>query len=228
LNAFTDQHSQLLDSFADQAAIAIENTRLFQELDERARQLVRLQEVTTAITAEPSNLEKVLDLILENLSKIFQGASCAIRLYDSKPDQFKPLKATGVLEGLADRSPRRNGTSRYAVKTKAPRYLEGEALVRPLDGGPAVRQKLVKKGVRAFAYLPLISKGDVIGILYVALVEAYRFSQNDRKILKLFADQAAITIENARLFERIQELRVVELETLSHLGDDLAALEQAF
>lgn len=198
---FTETEISLLSTLASQAAIAIENARLFQELDERATQLTRLQEVTTVISAEAPDIDRVSHLIVDSLGSIFPGASCAIRLYDSRIDTFRPQIATGVMKDLVERPPRAGGMSRYVVRTRAPRYLEGDALSKPYDGGPTSREAILEKGVKATAYLPLLGGTDVIGILYVYLTTPCRFSQSDKRILELFADQAAIAIENARLFE---------------------------
>ena len=204
---FTERELSLLRALADQAAVAIEHAWLFQELEERATQLKRLQAVTATISAEPSNLERVSRLTVDSLSNIFHEASCAIRLYDSKADRFRPQMATGVMEDWIDHLPRPVGTSRYVVQTKSPRYLEGDDVASPSDEGPAVREDILALGIKAVAYLPLISRGDVVGILYVNLTVPHRFSQNDRLLLELFADQAAIAIENARLYQqRVQDI----------------------
>jgi GAF domain-containing protein len=223
-NAFVMEDVRLLEAIASQVVIAIENARLFKELDERATQLERLQKVTTTISAEPSDLERVLDLIVESLSGIFYGAPCAIRLYDPTTDKFGQRVAAGGRDQLAYH-PRPIGTARYVVKTKSPLYVEDTSLAPP-DGQPIIREELIKVGVKAIAYLPLVSAEDVIGILYVNLTAPHRFSQNDKQILELFASQAAVAIENARLYSELkdayEELRELDkrksefLSTVSH------------
>ncbi len=220
---FTEEELALLRALADQAAVAIEHAQLFQELDERATQLEQLQTVTTAISAEPSNLERVSHLIVKSLSDIFHKASCAIRLYDSTTDQFRPQIATGVMEEWIDRLPRPDGTSCYVVRTKLPRYLEGNDVATPSDGGPAVREDISALGMKSVAYLPLISGGDVVGVLYVNLTVPHHFSDNDKLLLELFADQAAIAIENARLYQNL-ERRIRELEVLTEIGRTVSSL----
>jgi GAF domain-containing protein len=95
-------------------------------------------------------------------------------------------------------------------------------LDRPPDGQPAVREELVKQGVTSTAYLPLLHKEDIIGILYVNLTVPHRFSQNDKLILELFASQAAIAIENARLFKDTRE-SAAKLFHLRRIGQDIAS-----
>lgn len=193
LNRFSDDDAESLMILANQAGATI-------EWAERATQLERLQKVTAAIAVNPSDLDQVLRLVVESLSEIFPRASCAIRLYDSKTDEFTPQVATGVLQDLIAATPRPKGvgTSQFVIATRVPRYLEGDELTSPPDGGPSVRKDILNRGVKAAAYIPLFSGEDIIGILYVDLTTSHHFSRNDKQILNLFADQAEIAIENAR------------------------------
>jgi len=223
LNAFSEvSQLDLLQSFADQAAIAIENARLFQALEERARRLVRLQEVTATISSAPSDLDKVLLLIVDSLTDIFWEASCAIRLYDLEKDEFGPRVAAGKLKDRVDLPPRPDGTSWYVARTRASLYVEDTSLM-PSDEEPAVRQETVEQGVKAVAYLPLCIKEDVIGILYVDLTEPHHFSRHDRQILELFADQAAIAIENLRLYDQ----RSKDIAALKEINEAVVSKELA-
>jgi GAF domain-containing protein/anti-sigma regulatory factor (Ser/Thr protein kinase) len=230
--AFSDYQLKLLQSLADQAAIAIENARLFKETDERATQLEQLQGITRAISAESTDVEKVLHLIVARLSGMFGGASCAIRLLDPSKSEFGERVGIGALKDWWVHHPRSKGTSWYVVKEKTPLYVEHPSVTLP-SGQPAIREEAIQKGVKAIAYLPLVSKGDSIGILYVNLTATHRFSENEKRVLELFADQAAIAVENARLYEErskdiaaLQELNEAvvskELDTILQLAVDKA------
>ena len=222
LHMFTSYKQELFATLASHAAIAIRNAHLFQDQTERTARLQWLQEVTTTISAGPSDLGKVLHLIVENLSSMFRTASCAIRLYNSGTDVFTPRVATGILTGIINSPPRPKGISRYVVRTKIPCYLEGDAVINPPGEAPTVRAEILEQDVKAVAVLPLISKGDVVGALYVTLADTYQFSQNDKQILKLFADQAAIAIENTKLLEELttlnERLRRVSHEAIELIG----------
>ena len=99
------------------------------------------------------------------------------------------------------------GRAWYIFKNKTPLYAEDTWDTLPQDK-PTVRAEAVKEGVRASAYLPLISKGNCIGILYVDLTTLHRFSEeNEKQVLELFAAQAAIAIENARLYRQEKTTR---------------------
>ena len=198
---FSDSDREVLELFASQAAVAIQNTRFFQELDARAQQFERLQQVTTAISAEPFDLAKVLDLVVRGLGDIFSGASCSVRLYDPERDQFGKWFATGPLKETWSR-PRRRGASWSVVNAKSPLYITDTKLPRP-KGQPSIIPSLMKKGVRAVAYLPLRKEEKVVGVLYLNLTEPREFSKDERRLLGLFADQAAMAIDNARLYTEL-------------------------
>ncbi len=229
INAFSGYQLDLLQCLADQAAIAIQNTRLSEELDERATQLEQLQRVTAAFSAEPSDLEKVLHSVAKGLRDIFREASCVISQYDAARDAFGQCVVAGISKKRVDYPPRPGGTSRHMVETKTPRYIE-DTSIAPLDGGPAVAEEIVKQGVRAAAHLPLVIKGEVKEILYVNLGTPHQFSQNEKRILELFADQAAIAIENTRLYaelaDKIKQInqRNVRLEVLNEISRMVSTL----
>jgi GAF domain-containing protein len=112
------------------------------------------------------------------------------------------------------------------IEAKTPLYVEDASDTLP-SGQPAIREEFIKKGVRALAYLPLLSRGEVIGILYLNMTAPHRLSDNEKRTLELFADQAAIAIENARLYEHISqnlERRIRELEVLAAIGRTVSNL----
>jgi len=219
--SFSEGIRRILELFASQAAVAIENARLFREREDRAERLVRLQKITATISAGPSDLVKLLKSIVSSLREIFSGASCAIRLYDSKKDEFGPRVAVGVVQDLVDHPPRSEGTSRYIVQTGEPLYIE-DVSAAPPKGVPTLRREVLALDIRAAAYLPLRSEGKVIGILYMDLTESRRFSEYDEQILELFASQAAIAIENAQLLRDLAE-RATQLLQLQEVTAAISA-----
>jgi len=221
-DAFSEHYQlELLEALANQSALAIENARLFQELEARAEQLQGLQEVAATISTVPSEPDRVLRLIVDNLANVFPKASCAIRHYDPEQDEFGGWVAAGPLEKWGE-SPRSEGTSRYVVGEMAPLFYE-DTSIEPPEGQPAVRDRFVKQGVKAAAHLPLISRRGVIGVLYLDLMVPHRFSGQERSILEVFATQAAIAMENARLYARL-ERQVRELKVLTEIGRTVSNL----
>jgi two-component system, NtrC family, sensor kinase len=199
---FAEWEKRFIAACVAQAAIAIDNGHLLSELKGRAEQLSRIQGITAAITAERTDLDRLLNSIAESrLTSSFAEASCVVRLYDSEADKFTPLKATGVMREMADHEPRPDGLSRHVVSNKTPLYIE-DTMVAPAVGVPTILDEVVAKGVRSTAYLPLLRNGEVIGVLYVDLPTPHHFSESDKQTLELFADQIAIAVENAQLYEQ--------------------------
>ncbi|MFC2036914.1 GAF domain-containing protein [Chloroflexota bacterium] len=218
---FPPERRDFMQLFAGAAALGIQQARLFGKQREWGERLARLQEITTAISAKSAQGENIPQLIVDNLTTIFRGNPCAIRLYSPDRTGFLPRIFAGPLDDLAGYEPRDEGTSWYVAQERKPRYLSGDELLNPPDKGPAVRPELLEKGVKAVATLPLISDGQVVGMLYLYLMDTAYLADSDKQILELFADQAAIAVENARLYEHISqnlERRIRELEVLTEIG----------
>jgi GAF domain-containing protein len=202
---FSENTRRVLWLFADQAVNAIKSAQLLQELAQRAALLERLQEVTTAISAVTSDVEDVLHLIVRRINDVFPETSCEIRLYDPIQEKFtKERVAAGILEKEVDYVPREGGTSAHVVKRRSPFYAES-ITERLSDGTPAIRERIASQGVQAVATLPLVSKGNVIGTLYVYWFEPHPFTDNDKQVLELFADHAAIAITNTQMYSDLQQ-----------------------
>ncbi|MCP4603510.1 MAG: GAF domain-containing protein, partial [Proteobacteria bacterium] len=209
-----------MEPLATSAAIAIENARLFKERAEWATQLERLYNVMSTILAESSDFDKVLNLIISSIKDIFQEASCGIRLYDSSEKKFTALFATDALgKGMADYEPRDEGTSNYIIDEWGKPFYAKDASVTLPNGRPAIRDEMKEMGIEAIAYFPLVSERNVIGMLYIDWNVPRSFSNDDRRILGFFANQAAVAIENARLYRELQM-------TYDQRVDDIAALQE--
>ena len=211
-----------IEEFARLGAVAINNARRSQELSDGAARLEKLQGITAMTAGATADLNEVTQLIVQNLSLLFGTASCGIRLYHKETDEFDRQVGTGPLQYIFDLPPRPDGISRYILRTKTPRYLEGDELVAPTDGGPALRTEVMAREPKAAAYLPLLSKGEVIGILYVDISTPHRFSENDKLILRLYADQAAVAIQNARLLQSERQ-RADALGLLREISEEVSS-----
>lgn len=223
VDAFTKEDQKLAEAIAGLAVVAIENHSLFEQLRDRATRLERLQNTTAAISAEPVDLDKVLRLIVNSLSKIFGAVPCVIRLYNAKENEFtnQVVVTAGLPEEEAKYVPRTDGISWHVIHTQAPYYVEN-TLSTPTFGQLTVRDTIVKQGVRAFAALPLRSQNNVIGVLYLNLTTSHQFSQNDKQILELFANQAVVAVKNAQLYERIQQQNDAQIKAIREIATSIA------
>jgi len=221
LHDFTETEVSLLSTLTSQAAIAIQNARLFETMQQLNAQLENLHQVV-----QEQRLDKVLDRIIEGISVILgEGTSPTINLYREETGSFGRCHACGPLEDELKVPPRPDGTGKYVVNTGKPLYLDD--VRNPPPGCPTVRPESIAMGIKSFAALPLKRQEQIVGVLFVNAQKPISFSEEIRKVLDLFADQAAIAIENARLYEYISqdlERRIQELEVLTEIGRTVSNL----
>jgi signal transduction histidine kinase/DNA-binding response OmpR family regulator len=235
MDPFTDKQIALLQTFASQAVIAIQNVRLFKELEARTAQLTRsvgelqaLGEVSQALSST-LDLETVLSTIVSRASQLAGTDSCTVYEYDERTQELH-LRATNNLDeqvvAVARRTPIRRGegvAGRMAVTlepVQVPDIAEAGAYQGPL------RDTLLRTGARALLGIPLLREDHLIGGLTVTRNTPGEFSPVVIDLLKTFAAQSAVAIQNARLFrdlgaaqreaETANEAKSVFLATMSH------------
>jgi signal transduction histidine kinase/DNA-binding response OmpR family regulator len=232
---FTQRQVALLETFADQAVIAIENVRLFKELQARTAQLTRSVEELKALgevsrtLSSTLDLETVLSTIVSRASQLAGTDSCTVYEYDERAEELL-LRATHNLDeevvAVARRAPIRRGegvAGRMAVThepVQIPDIAEAGAYHGPL------RDVLLRTGTRALLGIPLLREGHLIGGLTVNKKTPGEFSPEVIDLLKTFASQSALAIQNARLFrdlvgarreaETANEAKSAFLATMSH------------
>ncbi|HIQ04070.1 MAG TPA: GAF domain-containing protein, partial [Anaerolineae bacterium] len=195
-----DEHDLWLATlFANQAAIAIENARLYQRSQELVTRITRLYELSIQIN-EALSLEETLDLVVRKVIKAADAHSAMINLLDQEGHLEFRLGMGADGEPLEDEPPPRpSGTTMSIYRTGAPLMMSGleeeASLIHPC---------LRKKGIRAFIGLPLRTRERCIGALFVRYAEPHPFSEEEVQALSLFTNQAAVAIENARLHRETQ------------------------
>ena len=219
---FTDKQISLLEIFADQAVIAIENVRLFKELDARNRDLTEALEQQTAtgevlrvIASSPTELQPVLDTLLANAVKLSGAKQGHIRRsdgeflrvvahYNENPERIAVLESNPLPLNS-------NIAAAQAFLQRKPIQLL-DTQVEAQGFHLLARQT----GVRTLLTVPLLREGAGIGTITIWRDFVEPFSERQIELVKSFADQAVIAIENVRLFQ--------ELEARNH--DLTEALEQ--
>ena len=212
VESFTESQIALMETFADQAAIAIENARLLAELKARTAELTRsvselqaLGEVGQALSST-LDLETVLNTIVSHANQLARTDSCTVYEYDEQAEELL-LRATHNLDeevaAVARRAPIRRGegvAGRMAVTlepVQIPDIAEAGAYEGPL------RDVLLRTGTRALLGIPLLREDHLIGGLTVNKKTPGEFSPEVIDLLKTFASQSALAIQNARLFREI-------------------------
>ncbi len=228
---FTDKQIELVTTFADQAVIAIENERLFKELQARTRDLTRSVEQLTALgdvsraLSSTLDLDTVLQTIVSRASQLAGTDACSVFEYDEATEAFH-LRATHNLDeevvALARRTPIRKGegVQGFMAVTHQPVQISDIAEEDAYRG--PLRDILLRTGTRALLAIPMLREAELIGGLTVARKTPGEFSPEVIELLKTFATQSALAIQNARLFREIGD-KSRQLEVASqHKSEFLA------
>ena len=210
VRVFTDKQIDLATTFADQAVIAIENVRLFdevqartEELSESLQQQTATAEVLKVISRSAFDIERVFEAVGESALKLCEADKAFLFRFDGEVNRVVVgLNATPQLMEFVRGNPIRPGrysaTARAALERKTvhiedaqadPEYTYGSKDVDPLHTNLAV---------------PMLKGDKLLGVITIYRLETKPFTANQIALLETFADQAAIAIDNARLFEEVQ------------------------
>ena len=240
IRPFTDKQIALVETFADQAAIAIENVRLLDELRQRTNELGRsveelrvLGEVSQAVNST-LDLETVLSTIVANAVQLSGTEAGAIYVFDELQRALR-LRATygmdrELIDALTQQTIGMNEPYVAAV------FAEREPLQVPdlQEGAPSpVNEIIMRAGFRAVLVAPLIRGEEIVGLLVVRRRVPGAFPQSTVDLIKTFAAQSAVAIENARLFQNVEtsledlrttQDRLVQTQKLASLGQLTAGI----
>ncbi|HEX7562397.1 MAG TPA: GAF domain-containing protein [Bradyrhizobium sp.] len=205
-NIFGESEIALAESFRDQALIAIENVRLFNETQEALERQTATSEVLQVISNSISSATPVFERILESTERLITCDNAVIFL--AMPDEQLHLAAfrgpgADAVRGLY---PRPLAQTIAPAVIAARRQIVYEDVANHPDVSEGLREaaRAIARGTFSAAMTPLMWEGNAIGMLSVSRDPAIKFNEKELSLLRTFADQAVIAIQNARLFEEVQ------------------------
>ncbi len=202
--AFDEREIRLLQTFADQAVIAVENVRLFTELSESLEQQTASSEILQVISQSPTDVQPVLDAVVRAAVRFCGAADAVVGLREA--DEFVFVAQEGPLKtGVGRRIPLNRETTmgRSIVDNRTTHFVDVPALDPVEFAGAHVLA--AEYGFRTATAAPMIRDGVTIGAIGLRKPEPIPFTPRQVELLETFAAQAVIAIENVRLFTELSE-----------------------
>jgi two-component system NtrC family sensor kinase len=223
---FTDKQIALAETFADQAVIAIENARLFEELRDRQAELARSVDELTAtgdvlkiISRSSVELKTVLDTLVDTVTRLCHADHAS--MFRRQDDVFQMVAARGLSEDakefiLAQPPTADRGTISGRVASERRAVHVPDMLQDPEF---TYREASKLTGARTMLGIPLLREDALIGVFIIGRTRVEPFTDKEIDLVTTFADQAVIAIENARLFDELRERQAELRVTFDNMGD---------
>ena len=223
---FTDKQIELVATFADQAVIAIENVRLFDEVQSRSRELSQsveelraLGDVTQAVNST-LDLQTVLNTIVARATQLSGTEAGAIYVFDDSNRQFQLRATYGMTADMIAVIKEHHADFSEAVRTATQRREPDQ--VADLQPSSRANELVLRLGYRARLVVPLLAPDRIVGALVVRRKQPGEFPKNTVELLQTFAAQSVLAIQNARLFSEIEEKSRQLAEASQHKSQFLA------
>jgi two-component system, NtrC family, sensor kinase len=227
---FSDKQIALLQGFAAQAVIAIENARLFNETKEALERQTATADILKVIASSPSNVQPVFEAIAESAKRLLGSRHAVVTRVIDDTVHLAAFTA-GDEEGdkaLQSRFPMPlsgpGPNSRAARTGEIERVTDTETY---LDSSEDFKKSARARGFRSVLVVPMLRNGVAIGTIATSRRQPGSFADKEIDLLRTFADQAVIAIENARLFEELRERQAELRTTFDNMGDGVAMFDAA-
>ena len=201
---FTDKQIELVQNFADQAVIAIENTRLLNELRESLQQQTATADVLKVISSSPGELQPVFEVMLKNATRICEATFGNLLLYEG--DVFRRVALHNAPRAMVD-AHQRNQIIPLRSAPLLDRLVRKRQIMHVADVALEVPDEPIVKlaGARTFLVVPMLKESELIGAIGIYRQEVRPFTDKQIDLVQNFAAQAVIAIENTRLLSELRE-----------------------
>src|SRR5262249_29377898 len=226
---FTDNQLALVETFADQAVIAIENTRLLNELRESLQQQTATADVLKVISRSTFDLQTVLSTLVKSAAQLCRADRAAIRL--ARDGLFHHVASYGFSPEYQERMRREpHGPTEGLVGHVLSAGKSVHVVDPQVDPDPRLAAIARRGNIRTVLGVPMLREGVPIGVLVLTRSESQPFTEKRIELVEIFADQAVIAIENVRLFDEVQARTQELTETLEYqtaTGDVLNVISRS-
>jgi GAF domain-containing protein len=204
---FTDKQIALLKTFADQAVIAIENVRLFNETKEALDRQTATSEILRVISSSPTDVNPVFRTILANANRLCDASFSVLWLWDGEAPTAVAHEnvSPAMAEALRTARPLPNRRNPLGLSILEQTIVHVADVLADSRFTPEDVPTYRLEGARSIVAVPMVREGALVGVINAWRREQRSFSDGQIALLRTFADQAVIAIENVRLFTELQE-----------------------
>jgi class 3 adenylate cyclase/putative methionine-R-sulfoxide reductase with GAF domain len=231
LKPFTDRQVELVKTFADQAVIAIENSRLLNELRESLQQQTATADVLKVISSSPGVLKPVFDTMLANAMRICEAQFGNLFLYDG--EGFTPAAWHNVTQGFIDfygvgpyRAGPKTGLGRVASKKEIVHIEDITTEQAYVEGDPLRIATVELLKARTYLAVPMLKDEQLVGAIVIYRQEVRPFAEKQIELVKSFAAQAVIAIENTRLLSDLNKLNQQLEQRVTHQVSEIERMSK--
>ncbi len=204
---YTEEDLKFVTAIAEQAAIAINNARLFEMSISREKEYLRAFEEVTKTVSSTLNLNEVLDMIVRKLPKAMGLKASTIRLLDGGGERLKLVAAYGLSEGYLNRGPVDEEVNvREALQLRP-------VVIHDVASDPRIiyQKEMFEEGIKSMLTLPIVARGRLLGVLRLLTGVPRYFSDEDVDFVRSLAEVCGIAIDNARMYEDLYKGKKTDL-----------------
>jgi len=221
LRRFTGDEQTLLAGLANQAAAALENARLFEEREQRINELTTINKISAAVNAS-LELQTLLEKLHAGIAEVIDVSTSLIGIYDAQHDTLRfPLARDQGRPVSMPAQVHPRGASGWAIRNRQSLLIRTPAEAAQLELDLADDRICAGPDAQSFLVTPILFGDDALGVINVQSHTPRAFDENDRRFLATVANQAAVALNNARLFSETRQ-RAREMTTLFEVTQNLS------
>lgn len=220
---FTLDEQELLSGLADQAGTALQTARLFEEREQRIHELSTISTISTAVNAT-LDIQELLEQLHRGIGEVIDVSTSLIGIYDDQRNTLSfPVAYDRGRPVELSAGPLQHGVNGWVIRTAQPLLLrsaeEGRQMGLEMDLGQHTEEGIIEE---SFLVAPIIFGGRVLGVINIQSYEQRAFDANDLRFLTTASNQAAVALNNARLFSEARQ-RATEMTTLFEVTQNLSS-----